>query len=287
MRARIFVAALLAGCSSDPLALLDRITPGGAAVRGFAYGADARQALDVYRPAAALVPGARVPVVVFFYGGRWQGFARSQFRFVGEAFASRGYLAVLPDTRVYPDVVFPAFVEDGVQALRWVEDHAAEHGGDPGRVFLAGHSAGAHVAALLALDARWRTGAGVPAAHLAGFIGMSGPYDFLPFADADVRALMGPEAGWPETQPIRFVSPDDPPTLLQYGLRDDLVFPHNARNLQAALRAQGVPAGLIEYPSLDHYGVVASLAAPLRAAGAVFEHATIFIEARLKAIRPS
>lgn len=272
---------VLAGCAS-PLGLLDAVTPGwGYAERlERAYGDHPRQAVDVYRPRASYEPGAKLPVVVFFYGGRWQAFEKREFRFVGEALASRGYLAVLPDYRPYPEVTFPAFVEDGAQAVRWARDHAAELGGDPERLVLMGHSAGAHEAMMLALDGTFLQAAGVPRRAVRGVVGMSGPYDFLPFRDDDIKALMGPEAGWPATQPIRFVDAHDPPIFLQYGLKDDVVWPHNARNLVAAAEQAGVEAKLVEYANLDHYGVIAAVAAPLRFLGPVLDDAVAFIGAR-------
>ena len=272
---------LLAGCSS-PLGLLDAVTPawGYAERLERAYGEHPRQAVDVYRPREAYAPGAKLPVVVFFYGGRWQAFEKREFRFVGEALASRGFLAVLPDYRPYPEVTFPAFVEDGARAVRWARDHAAALGGDPDRLVLMGHSAGAHEAMMLALDGAFLQAAGVPRAAVKGVVGMSGPYDFLPFQDDDIKRLMGPAAGWPKTQPIRFVDASDPPIFLQYGLKDDVVWPHNARNLVAEAGKAGVEAKLVEYANLDHYGVIAAVAAPLRFLGPVLEDAVAFIAER-------
>ena len=268
---------LLPGCS--PLGLLDAVVPSwGYADRVEAkYGDHDRQAIDVYRPKAALAPGAKLPVVVFFYGGRWQAFDKREFRFVGEALSSRGVVAVLPDYRQYPEVRFPAFVEDGAKAVRWARDHAAELGGDPSRLVLMGHSAGAHQALMLALDQRFLLAEGLPRGAVKAAVGMSGPYDFLPFRDEDIKQLMGPEERWGETQPVRFVDAGDPPLFLQYGLEDDVVWPHNARNLRTAARHAGVPAELVEYDRLDHYGVVAAMAAPLRFLGPVLDDGLAFI----------
>ena len=77
------------------------------------------------------------------------------YRFVGTALAARGFVVAIPDYRVYPEVRFPGFLEDGARAMRWVRDNIAEYGGDPARIVVAGHSAGAHIAAMLAIDQPW------------------------------------------------------------------------------------------------------------------------------------
>lgn len=276
-------ACLLALTGCTPLGLLDAVVPGWGYAERFAraYGEHPRQAVDVYRPKAALEPGAKLPLVVFFYGGRWQAFERHEFRFVGEALASRGFVAVLPDARNFPEVKFPLFVEDAARAVKWARDHAAELGADPARLVLMGHSAGAHQAMMLALDQRFLAAQGLPAGAVRAAVGMSGPYDFLPFTDEDIKQLMGPPASWPETQPVRFVDAQDPPLFLQYGLKDDVVYPHNARNLRDKAIAAGVEAKLVEYENLDHYGVVAALAAPLRFLGPVLDDAVAFIRAQV------
>ncbi len=282
--AALLTAALaLAGCT--PLGLLNAVVPswGYAEHIERAYGDHPRQAVDVYRPRAALEPGAALPVAVFFYGGRWQGFDKREFRFVGEALASRGFVAVLPDHRLFPEVRFPDFVEDGAKAVRWAHDHARELGGDPARLVLLGHSAGAHQAMMLALDQSFLKAQGLPEGAVKGVVGMSGPYDFLPFTDEDIRQLMGPPEGWPNTQPIRYVDAKDPPIFLQYGLKDEIVKPHNARNLRDAAQKAGLQATLVEYDRLDHYGVVAAIAAPLRFLGPVLDDAVAFMRGQVGA----
>ncbi len=100
---------------------------------------------------------------------------------MAKALARRGYVAVLPDYRIYPQARYPDFLDDGARAVRWAKDNATRFGGDPQKLFLMGHSAGAHIAAMLALDATWLQKVGlVPGRDIAGLIGISGPYDFLP-----------------------------------------------------------------------------------------------------------
>ncbi len=231
--------------------------------RDLAYGSHPRQQLDVYRRSAE--PGAAArPVVVFFYGGSWQHGSRSQYLFAAEALASLGFLVVVPDYRVYPEVVFPAFLDDGARAVAWARSHAAEFGGDPARLFLMGHSAGAHIAAMIALDPQYLAGAGMRTKDLAGFIGLAGPYDFLPLESEVLRKIFVPPERLASTQPINFVRGDDPPALLITGEEDALVNPGNTARLAARLRQHGSPVEERRYAGFNHYTLVGYLAAPLR-----------------------
>lgn len=180
--------AALTGCSAS--GALNALVPSDSyRLRAdLAYGPAARQRLDVYLPLERRTPG---PVVVFFYGGSWTTGERATYRFVGEALASRGIAVVVADYRLSPAVRYPVFLQDSAQALRWTMDHLGELGADPRQVFVMGHSAGAYNAAMLALDARWLAGAGLQPAQLAGWIGLAGPYDFLPIGNRDVQ--------WPST----------------------------------------------------------------------------------------
>lgn len=266
---------LLAGCSG--LGALNAVIPRGGYTRteGIAYGPGPRQRLDVYRPVGA----DTAPVVVFFYGGRWQGGERDDFRFAAQALTELGAVAVVPDYRLYPDTVFPAWVEDGAAVVRWVRENAADFGGDPDRIFLMGHSAGAHTAVLLALDKRYLRDAEVPRSAIRGAIGIAGPYDFLPFESADLRALFGPAAGWPATQPIRFVDGDEPPLLLLQAGSDETVDPHNAPNLEARVRAAGGRVQRIVYPRLGHVTILLALAAPFRGLAPLWRDVGAFVRA--------
>ena len=191
----VAATALLAGCSLSTIgtALVPRA--GYTTRSDLAYGPLPRQTLDVYRPRGLPTPR---PTVVFFYGGRWQSGSKEQYRLLAYTLTQRGYVVVIPDYRLHPQVEFPTFVEDAAHAVRWVRDHIREHGGDPDQVVLMGHSAGAHIAMLLTLDERYLRAVNVdPGDAIAGTVGLAGPYDFLPFEDQDVRDLMGPAEQWP------------------------------------------------------------------------------------------
>lgn len=270
-------AGVLAGACS-PIALLNGAAPDHTYRRtaGLAYGEFARQRLDVYMPSHGQ---AGAPLVVFFYGGAWRDGARGDYLFVGEALAASGCVAVIADYRLYPEVRFPAFVDDAALAVRWARDHAAEHGADPRRLVLMGHSAGAHIALLLATDPHYLAAAGISVRELAGVIGLAGPYDFLPFRSDSVREVFGPPETWAQTQPINFVRGNEPPLLLAAGDADTLVSPGNTQRLAARVRALGGVVTEIHYAGVDHYKILAALAAPLRGSYRVLDDLRGFIAA--------
>ena len=257
----------LVGCS--PAGLLNgvsRLTGDGGVrtvVRGAVYGSDPRQKLDVYVPAGSR-SDARLPVVIFFYGGGWVDGNRGDYAFAGRAFAAQGFVAVVADYRLVPQVRFPAFVEDGALAVKWVRDTIASHGGDPGRIALSGHSAGAYIAAMLSLDTRFLTNVGVDPAIVRGAALLSGPYDFFPFTEQRGRDALGQ---WPrpaETQPISFARRDAPLMLLIHGTADTIVRPYNSEQLAAKLTALGAPVELKLYPGKSHTDTIKSLSPAFR-----------------------
>ncbi len=222
-----------------------------------AYQAGARGGLDVYAPAR---PHAGAPVVVFIYGGNWEGGTKALYRFVGASLAKAGVVTVIPDYRVYPEARYPAFLEDNARAVAWTRDHAQDFGGDPGRLVLIGHSAGAYDAAMLALDPRWLGEVGMdPSRDIRGVVGLSGPYDFLPLESETLKAIFGPPEGRPSTQPVNHVRAGAPPFLLAAGAADRTVQPKNSSSLADVLRRHGGQADLVVYPGADHAATVTAL----------------------------
>ena len=270
----VALCATLVACS--PFVLLNAAAPGKGFTTqaGIAYGPLPRQKLDLYMPDAA---GKKFPVVVFFYGGGWESGERRNYRFVGAELASRGVLAIVADYRLYPEVVFPAFIEDAALAVKWTQDHAAQSGGDPKRLFLMGHSAGAHIASMLALNKQYLRGAGADPHAIAGLIGLSGPYDFLPLKSNTLKKIFGDPAPR-STQPIDFVTADAPPTLLINGSADTTVNPGNSTRLTVALEAAGRPVDHRVYPDIGHGRVVAAFSAPLARGVPLTEDVMRFID---------
>ncbi|WP_029978595.1 alpha/beta hydrolase [Pseudomonas sp. PH1b] len=268
--------SLLAACS--PLKVLNSLTPGSSFTKtsGIAYGSDPRQRLDVYRPRQA-APGA--PVVVFFYGGSWNSGSRSDYDFVGEALASRGMVVVIADYRLYPQVRYPAFLQDGARAVAWTHEHIADFGADPQRLYLMGHSSGAYNAAMLALDPRLLAEVDLTPRIIKGWVGLAGPYDFLPIRNTEVRPVFFYPDSPPDSQPINHVSHDAPPALLMASNDDSLVNPQrNTGGLASKLRAAGVPVQEFYFSRTSHATLVAALSRPLRRLAPVLERISGFVE---------
>jgi len=257
-------AVLAAGCGRVEFMAANVPAAFGAYRRhpNIAYGADPKHRLDVYVPDQKSAEPR--PMLVFWHGGRWEFGDKADYRFVGAALAELGYVAVLPNYRHYPYVKMPGFMDDAARAGEWAAGHAGEFGADTSRLYLMGHSAGAHMAALVSLDPRYFAAAGRPGPPVAGVIGLSGPYDFLPLLEPDVQDMFGPPQNYPDSQPINFVRSDAPPMLLVHGLMDETVRPKNSSSLAAALRARGVPVTLRLYPKALHGDTVAALSLPAR-----------------------
>lgn len=250
---------LTAGCERALFRVANRGLPPPEATVEFAP--DTGLSLDIYRPQGPA--DARAPVVVFFYGGNWERGTRQQYRFVGRRLAQHGVLAIVADYRTWPRAGFPAFVEDAARAVAWTRAHASRHGGDPQRIHVAGHSAGAQIAALLATDARYLRAHGLAPRDLAGAIGLSGPYDFA--ITARYEPIFGPRTQWPRAQAVNFVDGDEPPFLLVHGSDDEVVEARDSRQLAQRLQANGVRAELLMLPGAGHSAPLLGLYAPDRA----------------------
>jgi acetyl esterase/lipase len=270
-------------CACSPLSLFATFTPKDAArtrERGVAYGPLERQGLDVYAPSEA-TQGEPAPVAVFFYGGSWDSGRRQDYGWVGRALAAQGFLTIVPDYRLYPEVRYPGFVEDGALAVRWTVEHARARGGDPARIVLVGHSAGAYIAAMLALDDRYLAAVGVDPKTVRAFAGLSGPYDFLPLDGPITRRTFGDASDLPSTQPGRYARADSPPAFLATGDGDTTVKPRNTKALAAALRAKGAAVEERHYEGLNHADTVLALSRPFRGKAPVLADMTSFLKARV------
>jgi len=269
---------VLAACvACSPLKTLNALTPSSSyrKTADISYGADPRQKLDIYAPRDIAV-GA--PVVVFFYGGNWRMGDRADYAFVGEALASRGILAVIADYRLYPDTSYPGFVEDSAAAVAWTARKVRNYGGNPEHLFVMGHSAGAYNAAMVALDARWLGGQGMKPDVLRGWIGLAGPYDFLPIENPDVKPVFHFPDTPPSSQPINHVSADAPPALLIASEDDSLVNPgRNTGHLASRLREKGVEVETRYYDRTSHATLVATLSRPLRGLAPVLDDVERFV----------
>ncbi|HEX4874455.1 MAG TPA: alpha/beta hydrolase [Sphingorhabdus sp.] len=273
------------------LELADRWWPGkadatGPILRGLVYGdqSNAQQSYDIYFPKGLSdgnsetgCKGTRYPALIFFHGGSWRDGDRESYAFVGRAFAARGFITFIADYRKAPANRFPDFVDDAAHAIASARLEIGKHGcADPGRLFVMGHSAGAHIAMLAALDPKWLAKHGLDASAIKGIIGLAGPYDFLPFTSDAARDALG---HWPrpeETQPIHFANAGAPPMLLLTGDADTTVKPRNSRALAGKIAASGGKALAKFYPAVTHSGIIMAIARPFRGKAPVIDDILAF-----------
>src|SRR5690606_4249310 len=256
--ALILPAPVSAVSMMDPFNLPAAMDGGTAKVGdGVAYADGARHKLDVYAPEQR---GETAPVVFFIYGGGWNRGERSDYQFVGRALASRGFVTVIADYRLVPEVRYPEFLEDSARALRWVQDNIALYGGDPNRVFLAGHSAGAYNAVMLALDPSFRKEYGVTLPIL-GVAALAGPFDFYPFEYGEVRDAFGHAPNPEGTQPINLVTADTPPMYLASGTSDPIVRVQNTERFAKKLQDNGIWVTTRYYEGFGHMEPVIAMGA--------------------------
>jgi acetyl esterase/lipase len=278
-KAAPLLAALLATALSacSPARLLNAtISRRGLTIEhGIAYGPHDRETLDIYRPTGA----GPAPVIVFFYGGAWTSGDKATYPFVAATLARRGNVVLVADYRLYPEVEYPAFLADCAQAAAWAGAHMARIGGDPKRLFLMGHSAGAYNALMLALDPALLAAAGTSRDRLAGVIGLAGPYDFLPMTGPKTRAVFGAAADDPATQPVHHVDGHAPPLLLLAGTADETVRPRNTISLAEHVRAAGGTVETHLYPGVGHIGLVLAIAPLFQGKAPVVRDIEAFVQA--------
>lgn len=298
-------ATLLVACS--PVAILNSLVPteGLLATRNIAYGTLNREMLDVYVPIVPTVANAargsadatsaaakngmdagaqasvatKRPVIIFFYGGSWDSGSKDAYLFVAEALTSKGFITVIPDYRVYPEVIYPEFLTDGAKAFRWTQTNIEKYGGDVNNIFIAGHSAGAHIAAMLAFDQTWLTQQKSDTSSIRGFIGLAGPYDFLPLTSARLKEIFPSPEIQALSQPIRYARGNAPSSLLLAGDADTVVGIKNTKNFSRKIRELGGRVQTKYYPGMGHIKIVAAFAAPFRDGQTVLEDVAEFVRA--------
>lgn len=272
-------SVLATACS--PLTMLNNLGPRDRGVRRVArdvkYGDDPRQSFDLFAPVDAKGP---LPVVVFFYGGGWDSGSKSDYGWAAQALAAQGFLVAVPDYRVVPQVVFPTFIEDAAAATARVADVAARYGGDSTRLGVSGHSAGAHLAAMIALDRRYMAAVGKPDI-IKAVAGLSGPYDFFPFDVPASQNAFGRAPDPAQTQPVTFVRADGPPLWLGHGEPDVIVESVDSTILADRMRAVGGRAEAKIYPGLNHADTVAVFSPLFRGKAPVLADMAAFLHREL------
>lgn len=275
------VASLAAACS--PLGMLNTLGPRDRGVRRVArdldYGPDARQRFDIYAPSAAS-PTSPLPVLVFFYGGGWDSGSKDLYGWAAQALAAQGFVVAVPDYRLVPEVLFPVFIQDAATATARVAEVVARYGGDPTRLGVVGHSAGAHLAMMITLDRRYMAAVGKPDLIKAA-AGLAGPYDFLPFDVASSINAFGQAPDPEQTQPLHFARADAPPLWLGHGTADVIVHDEDTILLEARMRELGGRCEAKLYPGLSHEDLIATFSplfrkkAPVLADVSDFFHRTL------------
>ena len=272
------VACISSACS--PIKVLNSLVPenGYELVSAVEYGTNARQKLDIYLPKATEKSTALKKVIIFYYGGNWDSGEREDYKFAAEALVNHGYIVVIPDYRIYPEVLFPALMADPVSAAKWVKTNIKKYNGDANKVFLAGHSAGAHMAVMMAINPEYLAEASLKPNDFAGVIGLAGPYDFLPLKSERLKVIFGPEAQQSKSQPINFVDGKNPPLFLAVGMKDNTVWPRNTINLAKKIKEKNGLVEVHEFASYGHVDMVAKLAKPLRGNGELLKSVITFID---------
>lgn len=273
-------AFLSSACSQAGLTVLNLWAQAGGfeTTKDIAYGEHRLQSLDVYTPRAATA-NSKAPVVLFFYGGCWGGcstYEKAHYRFIADTLTAEGYVVALADYRRYPDFLIEPILQDAAAATAWVADNIADYGGDKDQIFLAGHSAGGHLAIMTMLDKN-RLSANQQQ-QIAGFIGLAGPYDFLPHTEAYQEVLFGPPKNYGVTQPINYVTGQEPPMLLLWGDADTSVFRKNIVNMEAKVTGLGGQVETHIYAGMTHVEILTRLARPFKNKSTVLADIRTFIK---------
>lgn len=280
----LFVIPITTACTQTGTALLNTLAANDSYKRDVdhKYAKHAENTLDVYFPVkqAAKTQATKKPVIVFFYGGCWgecNSLGKSDYQFVAQPFVEQGYVTVIPRFREYPNVKFATIMDDAARAVDWVSKNIAQYGGDPDSVVLMGHSSGAHIASMLALNPKYLE----PITHskIRGFVGLAGPYDFMPFGEAYQKDLFGPPERYEDSQPINFVTAQSPPLLVLHGDKDTTVGKHNALNLIRKSQEQAGRQQLLLYPKHDHVGILLALSRPFQKRSTVLIDILKFLKA--------
>jgi acetyl esterase/lipase len=218
------------------------------------YGSDYWHKLDIYLPEA--VPTGRVPVLLFMHGGYWTHGYKDWLGFMAPAFISLPALFISVDYRLAPAAPYPAALEDCLAALAWTYHHVRAYGGDPQQLFVGGHSAGGHLAALMTLQPALLTARGLPADGITACFPVSGVYDLDGDLPPDrLQAFLPAGVRRAEASPIHHTSGNQTPFLLAVGERDFPVLYEQAYAMAAALRRESSDTALLEIAAADHFQI--------------------------------
>lgn len=242
---------VVGSCSTTALVNLISPTDHYTKIANVSYGDLERQKLDIYVPNEEIRNNI---LIVFFYGGSWDSGSKNKYKFVASALTEQGYTVVIPDYRLYPEVIFPEFMHDAARSIAWLQTNHQdlkyiEH------TFLAGHSAGAQIASLLATNEQYLKSAGANVQSLVGCIGLAGPYNFLPLSSKRLKEIF-PEKIRENSQPINFLDGNEMPFLLLHGLNDTTVLPRNSETFADKISRLRGKVTAKYYPNVGHVEII-------------------------------
>jgi len=279
MPIRLLIIAIfsLLAASCAPVDLLNTLVSqdGFSVKKDINYGINPRQNLDVYLPKNV---DRDKPVIMFNYGGSWQYGNKNDYLFVAQSFTSYGYVVVIPNYRIYPDAVFPDFLDDTASAVAWVHQNIHSYGAGNKNIILIGHSAGAYNSVMVALNKHYMKKAGGSTKWISAVIGIAGPYDFLPIKGKVLNKIFSPTEDQESMEVMSHVRGNAPRMLLLTGLDDRLVLPENSLRLYNGLKEKGNDVTLRTYDGVGHYGIAVGLATAIMWNGHVREDIHRFIE---------
>ncbi|MCE2681237.1 MAG: alpha/beta hydrolase [Burkholderiales bacterium] len=283
--AALIPLALSGGCSSVEVLNTLSATSSYRLTENIPFGEGARRTLDIYQP-KQLKEDAPAPVVVFFYGGSWNRGDKKDYAFIGHSLAAKGYVTVIPDYRLYPEVRYPEFLDDNAAAVAWVFHNIEKYGATSKNLFVMGHSAGAYNASMMALDDRWLKKQSLSPGIITAWVGVSGPYDFLPIGTPDVQPVFFHPDYPKDSQPINYVTPTSTPAFLATSIDDELIRPtRNTIGMAKRLEQNGVSSVLKTYENVDHISIIASVAWPLRFKSPLLADIHEFLQAQMGTIK--
>ncbi len=276
---------LLTACTGGSLAVVNTLARLGDyhVVSDQTYGTHKLNRLDIYIPDTLALSK---PTIIFFYGGCWgacMNYTKEDYAFVAQALTAQGYVVVIPNYPRYPELLFAQIMTHAQNAVLWVDKHINQYGGTPEQIFLMGHSSGAHMAAMLTLNECYLPKQTYQ--HINGFIGLAGPYDFLPFTKPYQKILFGAKKNDALSQPVNYVDGTEPPMLLLYGNQDETVYPVNIENLTKKIEHSGGKVEAHRYNNIDHASILGALSIPYQKQEPILNDIVNFINKHTKRIK--
>lgn len=213
------------------------------------YGEDPRQILDIYAHEEGEKP---FPVLVFFHGGKWMANSKDTFSLIGEPYLENGIMFVPVNYRLAPKHPYPAAVHDCESAVKWIYENIGRYNGDPKRIVLSGHSAGAHLCSLITAKDGWIKEEGLPQDIIKGCVVISGPTDLSGIRYRELRSFVPKKSLLYEASPVNYVKEGLPPFVVVYGTGDFMVPRNIPEAFIAKLREHDVDVADIKLPMRTH-----------------------------------